>query len=74
MPMEYKNLRSFPLRLSPFMQRQAEVLARRAGISLHHFIVLSVMEKLNRAGINSSAPEAPFVANSTSAPRAQAWK
>jgi len=47
MALEYKNRRSFPLRLSPFMCEQAGILAQREGISLHAFIVFAVLEKLS---------------------------
>lgn len=48
MAMEYKNHRAFPLRLSPSMRQEADVLAQRAGVSLHYFIVLAIVEKLKK--------------------------
>ncbi len=45
--MEYKNRRSFPLRLPPSMRVQAGMLAERKGISLEQFIILAIDEKLS---------------------------
>jgi hypothetical protein len=45
---ELKTRRSFPLRLSQTMRRQANDLAHGEGISLNHFISLAVAEKISR--------------------------
>lgn len=57
MAMEYKNHRSFPLRLSPSMWQQADLLARRAGVSLHYFIVLAIVEKVKKAEASSASDQ-----------------
>lgn len=43
-----KSRRSFPLRLSPIMRRQANDLAHREGLSLNQFILLAIAEKIGR--------------------------
>ncbi len=43
-----KLRRSFPLRLSLSMQRQANDLARLEGLSLNQFIMLAIAEKIGR--------------------------
>lgn len=65
MALEYKNHRAFPLRLSPFMSQQAELLAQRAGVSLHSFILLAVLEKLHKAGLAPALDEGPLAQTST---------
>lgn len=69
MAMEYKNHRAFPLRLSPFMRQQADVLARRAGVSLQSFISLAIVEKLKKARIDTSSYDGSVVQASTPASR-----
>ena len=48
MPLEYRNYRDFPLRLSPHMRSEAAFLAEREGITLDAFIVAAVSEKVAR--------------------------
>jgi hypothetical protein len=48
MPDETKSRRSFPLRLSLNMRRQANDLAHREGLSLNQFILLAIAEKIGR--------------------------
>jgi hypothetical protein len=43
---EYNNYRDFPLRLSPFMQSLAMLLAQRLGITLNSFIAAAIREKM----------------------------
>jgi hypothetical protein len=45
---ESKLRRSFPLRLSLSMRRQANDFAHREGISLNQFIMLAIAEKIGR--------------------------
>lgn len=49
MPLEYRNYRDFPLRLSPHMVSEATLLAERQGITLDAFIVNAVDEKVARS-------------------------
>ena len=53
MALEYKNRRSFPLRLPPTMRVQAGMLAGREGISLEQFIILAIDEKLSKLSLKS---------------------
>ncbi|HTB96594.1 MAG TPA: toxin-antitoxin system HicB family antitoxin [Terracidiphilus sp.] len=55
MSLEYKNHRSFPLRLPHSMHQQADLLARREGISLQAFIERAIGEKLNETARRSSS-------------------
>jgi hypothetical protein len=48
MPDEAKSRRSFPLRLTSSMRRQANDIAHREGLSLNQFILLAVAEKIAR--------------------------
>lgn len=48
MPNEVKARRSFPLRLSLNMRRQANELAHDEGLSLNQFILLAIAEKIGR--------------------------
>jgi hypothetical protein len=48
MKQEMKRANSFPLRLTPTMRQQMELLAKREGVSLNQFISLAVAEKVMR--------------------------
>ncbi len=57
MALEYKNHRSFPLRLPRFMHEQADLLARREGISLHAFIERAIGEKLSHVARSTAVAD-----------------
>jgi predicted HicB family RNase H-like nuclease len=50
--------KQFPLRLARSLREAANLVARREGISLNHFISLAVAEKVSRIGqVSASPPE-----------------
>ncbi len=52
------HAKQFPLRLARSLREAANLIARREGISLNHFISLAVAEKVSRIGqVSASPPE-----------------
>jgi predicted HicB family RNase H-like nuclease len=50
------HAKQFPLRLARSLREAANLIARREGISLNHFISLAVAEKVSRIGQVSASP------------------
>jgi predicted HicB family RNase H-like nuclease len=50
------HAKQFPLRLARSLKEAANLMARREGISLNHFISLAVAEKVSRIGQDASSP------------------
>jgi predicted HicB family RNase H-like nuclease len=50
------HAKQFPLRLARSLREAANLIARREGISLNHFISLAIAEKVSRIGQVSASP------------------